>query len=72
MLPLIGILSPLLAQLDGTRQSGETRKSGGWGGEEDLGTELHSQEFPISKLAVNEKFTPKITYEKDLHALLAL
>ena len=24
------------------------------GGEEDLGTELHSQEFPISKFAVNE------------------
>ena len=44
----------------------------GPGGEEDLGTEFHSQEFPISKPAVNQKFAPKITYEKVLHALLAL
>ena len=39
--------------------SGEVQ---GRGGEEGLGTELHSQEFPLSKPAVNQKFTPKITY----------
>ena len=47
-------------------------ESQGRSGEEDLGTELHSQEFPISRPAVNQKFTPKITYKKDLHTFLAL
>ena len=33
----------------------------GRGGEDELGTELHSQECPISKPAVKQNFTPIIT-----------
>ena len=33
----------------------------GRGGEDELGTELHSQEFLISKSAMNQNFTPKFT-----------
>ena len=33
----------------------------GRGGEEELGTELYSQEFPINKPAVKQIFTPHFT-----------
>ena len=48
-----------LGELEGTLSlAGEVQ---GRGGEDELGTELHSQEFPISKPAVKPNFTPLIT-----------